>query len=143
MIAYLGIGSNLGNTTENLQQAVLLLCRYAGEVLSISDIYHSMPQGFESENEFANIVVRINTQLSPKALLHITQGIEKQMGRTEKTQLDNNGKPLYHDRIVDIDILEYENVEIKSKELVLPHPRIAERDFVRIPLNQVKNSTNV
>ncbi|MBR1787272.1 MAG: 2-amino-4-hydroxy-6-hydroxymethyldihydropteridine diphosphokinase [Paludibacteraceae bacterium] len=143
MIAYLGIGSNLGNTTENLQQAVLLLRRYAGEVLSVSDIYHSMPQGFESENEFANIVVRINTQLSPKALLHITQGIEKQMGRTEKTQLDNNGKPLYHDRIVDIDILEYENVEIKSKELVLPHPRIAERDFVRIPLNQVKNSTNV
>ncbi len=143
MIAYLGIGSNLGNTTENLQQAVLLLRRYAGEVLSVSDIYRSMPQGFESENEFANIVVRINTQLSPKALLHITQGIEKQMGRTEKTQLDNNGKPLYHDRIVDIDILEYENVEIKSKELVLPHPRIAERDFVRIPLNQVKNSTNV
>lgn len=143
MIAYLGIGSNLGNTTENLQQAVLLLRRYAGEVLSVSDIYRSMPQGFESENEFANIAVRINTQLSPKALLHITQGIEKQMGRTEKTQLDNNGKPLYHDRIVDIDILEYENVEIKSKELVLPHPRIAERDFVRIPLNQVKNSTNV
>lgn len=143
MIAYLGIGSNLGNTTENLQQAVLLLRRYAGEVLSVSDIYRSMPQGFESENEFANIAVRINTQLSPKALMHITQGIEKQMGRTEKTQLDNNGKPLYHDRIVDIDILEYENVEIKSKELVLPHPRIAERDFVRIPLNQVKNSTNV
>jgi len=143
MIAYLGIGSNLGNTTENLQQAVLLLRRYAGEVLSVSDIYRSMPQGFESENEFANIAVRINTQLSPKALLHITQSIEKQMGRTEKTQLDNNGKPLYHDRIIDIDILEYENVEITSKELVLPHPRIAERDFVRIPLNQVKNSTNV
>jgi 2-amino-4-hydroxy-6-hydroxymethyldihydropteridine diphosphokinase len=143
MIAYLGIGSNLGNTTENLQQAVFLLRRYAGEVLSVSDIYRSMPQGFASENEFANIAVRINTQLSPKALLHITQSIEKQMGRTEKTQLDNNGNPLYHDRIVDIDILEYENVEMKSKELVLPHPRIAERDFVRIPLNQVKNSTNV
>ena len=143
MIAYLSIGSNIGNTTENLQKAVVLIERYVGETMRVSDVYRSMPQGFDSKNEFANIAVKINTKLSPEELLLQTQKIEKQLGRTEKTHIDDCGKPIYTDRIIDIDILEYENVVMSTKDLVLPHPRIAERDFVIIPLMQVKEQKDV
>ncbi len=143
MIAYLGIGSNLGDTAENLNKAVALLQKQAGEVSAVSDIYRSLPQGFVSENEFMNIVVKIDTNLSPNDLLQITQSIERQMGRSEKTRYDDNGKPLYKDRIIDIDILEYETITMNTKELVLPHPKIAERDFVSVPLTQVKKKENV
>jgi 2-amino-4-hydroxy-6-hydroxymethyldihydropteridine diphosphokinase len=96
-----------------------------------------------SENEFANIVAVCETDYSPEQVLLITQTIECEMGRTQKSV---NG--VYHDRVIDIDLLQayipdYDSrfgipIEYKSETLILPHPRMTERDFVMIPLREVE-----
>ena len=149
MVIYFGIGTNLGNREENLRKAVELLHERVGECIACSSVYRSAPQGFVSENEFANIVAVCQTIHSPEEVLLITQQIEREMGRTEKSV---NG--VYHDRVIDIDLLkaltpsssplkgenlmEGEEVVCKSETLTLPHPRMQERDFVMIPLREVE-----
>ena len=153
MIIYLGIGTNLGNREKNLRKAIELLHERVGECLACSSIYRSAPQGFVSENEFANVVAACKTNHLPEEVLLITQQIEREMWRTEKSE---NG--VYHDRIIDIDLLqalpqssspfeeenctEGEEVVCKSKTLTLPHPRMQERDFVMIPLREVEAILN-
>lgn len=144
MRIYLGIGSNLGNRDTNLRTAIELIHERVGECLACSSIYRSAPQGFVSENEFANIVAVCETDYSPEQVLLITQTIEREMGRTQKSV---NG--VYHDRVIDIDLLQayipdYDSrfgipIEYKSEILTLPHPRMTERDFVMIPLREVEN----
>lgn len=144
MRIYLGIGSNLGNRDTNLRTAIELIHERVGECLACSSIYRSAPQGFVSENEFANIVAVCETDYSPEQVLLITQTIEREMGRTQKSV---NG--VYHDRVIDIDLLQayipdYDSrfgipIEYKSETLTLPHPRMTERDFVMIPLREVEN----
>ena len=144
MRIYLGIGSNLGNRDTNLRTAIELIHERVGECLACSSIYRSAPQGFVSENEFANIVAVCETDYSPEQVLLITQDIEREMGRTQKSQ---NG--IYHDRVIDIDLLQayipdYDSrfgipIEYKSETLTLPHPRMTERDFVMIPLREVED----
>lgn len=142
MIIYFGIGTNLGNREENLRTAVELLHERVGECLSCSSIYRSVPQGFVSENEFANMVVVCETKYSPEDVLAITQQIEREMGRTEKSV---NG--IYHDRLIDIDLLKATHhsslIVRNSSTLTLPHPRMHERDFVLIPLQEVENTLNI
>lgn len=143
MRIYLGIGSNLGNRDTNLRTAIELIHERVGECLACSSIYRSAPQGFVSENEFANIVAVCETDYSPEQVLLITQTIEREMGRTQKSV---NG--IYHDRVIDIDLLQayipdYDSrfgipIEYKSETLILPHPRMTERDFVMIPLREVE-----
>ncbi len=140
MLIYFGIGSNLGNREENLQEALRLLRERVGEQLACSSIYRSEPQGFVSENEFANIVAVFRTDYSPEDVLVITQQIEREMGRTEKSI---NG--IYHDRVIDIDLLQAkgdEAIRRSGERLTLPHPRMHERDFVMIPLREVEDSLN-
>ena len=144
MRIYLGIGSNLGNRDTNLRTAIELIHKRVGECLACSSIYRSAPQGFVSENEFANIVAVCETDYSPEQVLLITQTIEREMGRTQKSV---NG--IYHDRVIDIDLLQayipdYDSrfgipIEYKSETLTLPHPRMTERDFVMIPLREVED----
>lgn len=144
MRIYLGIGSNLGNRDTNLRTAIELIHERVGECLACSSIYRSAPQGFVSENEFANIVAVCETDYSPEQVLLITQTIECEMGRTQKSV---NG--VYHDRVIDIDLLQayipdYDSrfgipIEYTSETLTLPHPRMTERDFVMIPLREVEN----
>ena len=149
MIIFFGIGTNLGDREENLRKAIELLHERVGECVACSSIYRSAPQGFVSENEFANVVAACKTNHLPEEVLLITQQIEREMGRTEKSE---NG--VYHDRIIDIDLLqaltpsnspfkgenlmEGEDVVCKSETLTLPHPRMQERDFVMIPLREVE-----
>ena len=136
MIIYLGIGTNLGNREENLRKAVELLHERVGECIACSSVYRSAPQGFVSENEFANIVAVCQTIHSPEEVLLITQQIEREMGRTEKSV---NG--VYHDRVIDIDLLQArgdEAIRRSDERLTLPHPRMQERDFVMIPLREVE-----
>lgn len=153
MLIYFGIGTNLGDREANLRKAIELLHERVGECVACSSIYRSAPQGFVSENEFANIVAVYDTPYSPEEVLLITQQIEREMGRTQKSV---NG--VYHDRIIDIDLLqaltqssspfeeenctEGEEVVCKSKTLTLPHPRMQERDFVMIPLREVEAILN-
>ena len=130
-LVYLGLGSNLGNKEQNLNDVILQLSLEVGNVIGQSSVFHSKPWGFASENEFANAVVLIETGLSPFDLLNKTQEMEKQLGRTSKTSTD------YSDRIIDIDILLYDNLIIDQPTLKIPHPHIAERDFVLLPLIEI------
>lgn len=147
MVIFLGIGTNLGDREANLRTALQLLHERVGECIACSSIYRSAPQGFASENEFANVVVVCRTDHSPEEVLLITQQIEREMGRTEKSV---NG--VYHDRVIDIDLLQagignresgiQTQVEYKTDTLTLPHPRMHERDFVMIPLHEVETILN-
>jgi len=128
---YLGLGSNLGNKEGNLKKAIVFL-RDLGKVISVSSFYQSKPWGFESENDFLNAAISIETSLSPFELLAGTQEIEKKMGRTSKS----NGS--YSDRIIDIDILLYDDLALDTPELKIPHPLLQERDFVLIPLAEIR-----
>lgn len=141
MTIFLGIGTNLGDRESNLREALHLLDDRVGKQLACSSVYRSAPLGFVSDNYFANIVVVYHTDHSLEELLLITQQIEREMGRTQKSI---NG--IYHDRVIDIDLLKaYQTVNSKlsvlncqQPNLQLPHPRMHERDFVMIPLREVE-----
>lgn len=130
-IAYLGLGTNMGNKRQNMVTAAALLAERVGDVLALSSFYETEPWGFESENNFLNAAVKLQTSFPPLELLHATQQIEKEMGRTEKS----NGA--YHDRIIDIDILMYDDVVMQTPELTLPHPLMHQRKFVMEPLGEI------
>lgn len=130
-IAYLGLGTNVGNKRRNMITAAALLAERVGDILALSGFYETEPWGFESENFFLNAAVKLKTSFSPLEVLQITQQIEKELGRTEKS----NG--VYHDRIIDIDILLYEDEVLQIPELTLPHPLMYERKFVMDPLAEI------
>lgn len=130
-IAYLGLGTNVGNKRRNMITAAALLAERGGDILALSGFYETEPWGFESENFFLNAAVKLKTSFSPLEILQITQQIEKELGRTEKS----NG--VYHDRIIDIDILLYEDEVLQIPELTLPHPLMHERKFVMDPLAEI------
>jgi 2-amino-4-hydroxy-6-hydroxymethyldihydropteridine diphosphokinase len=131
---YLGLGSNLGDGAANLRRALSALQEQAGRILVVSDFITSEPWGFESPHRFTNAVAVLETPLSPEGLLQVTQHIERSMGRTERRA---PGEP-YEDRIIDIDLLTYDDLHCHTPRLTLPHPHIDERDFVRLPLQQCK-----
>ena len=131
-IVYIGLGSNLGDGSKNLDKAVALLQKEAGDVLYTSAYIESEPWGFESEHRFTNAVTVISTTLEPLPLLDLTQQIERRMGRTRKRRRGEG----YSDRVIDLDLLVYDDLKLETERLVLPHPHIAERDFVRLPLEE-------
>ena len=137
MIVYLGIGTNLGEREANLRRAIELLHERVGECIACSSIYRSAPQGFVSDNQFANIVAIYETNCSPEELLHITQQIEREMGRTQKS---HDG--IHYDRVIDIDLLKANEgdreIVVQTPTLSLPHPRMEERDFVMVPLHEAE-----
>lgn len=132
MTTYLGIGTNLGDRAENLTRAVALISEQVGTVLACSSFMETAPWGFTSDNHFLNAVLAVDTALSPHELLRVTQSVERELGRLHKT-IDGN----YSDRIIDIDILLYEDLTIVSEELTIPHPYILMRDFVYLPLGEI------
>ncbi len=131
-VAYLGIGTNLGDKEDNLRLALENIEEQIGKIISCSVPYASEAWGFESKNSFLNIVVSVETPLTPLNLLDATQKIEKLMGRKTKSV---NG--VYSDRIIDIDILLYDNIEMNTDRLILPHPGLKDRLFFRIPLKEI------
>ncbi len=134
-VTYLGLGTNIGDKEANIRKAIEKIEESVGDVVRQSALYVSEPWGFESENLFVNAVVCVHTSLSPRRLLVATQRIEQQMGRKRKSR---NG--VYHDRIIDIDILLYDDLHISYPDLVIPHPLMQQRDFVMIPLREVMDS---
>lgn len=130
-IAYLALGTNIGNKRRNMITAAALLAERVGDVLALSGFYETEPWGFQSENTFLNAALQLETALSPFELLKATQEIEIEMGRTQKS----NGA--YHDRIIDIDILLYDDLVLQTLELILPHPLMHERLFVMEPLAEI------
>jgi 2-amino-4-hydroxy-6-hydroxymethyldihydropteridine diphosphokinase len=128
---YLALGSNLGDKNHNLLSATTLIAERIGVLSAVSSIYESEPWGFDSDNSFLNQVIKVETNLEPLELLAITQEIEKKIGRTEKTNHS------YQDRIIDIDIILYNDLIYESERLTLPHPLYKERDFVMKPLMEI------
>ena len=132
MIAYLSLGTNLGDKRKNIAEAIKNIGELVGDVVRQSALYETEPWGFRSDNRFVNAAVCVDTQLSPRRLLEVTQRIEREPGRTLKS---DGGE--YHDRIIDIDILLYGDLHIDEPDLKIPHPLMHERDFVMTPLNEI------
>ena len=132
MKTFLSLGSNLGNKKENIDLAILKISHSVGEVLQQSSDYYTQPVGFESDNDFINAVVLVETELEPLELLEALQQIEQAMGRKHKS---SDGA--YKDRIIDIDILLYDDLTLDLPELKIPHPRMKERDFVMKPMQEI------
>ena len=132
MRAEIGLGTNIGNREENLKTAIESLNLIPGtKVVKESKIYETEPVGYAEQPDFLNMVVRVETTLSPHALLGACLGIEAAMGRIRSIK---NGP-----RIIDLDLLTYEDEVIDTPELILPHPRMLERDFVLIPLADIRS----
>lgn len=129
---YLGLGSNLGDKQQNIAMAVEKIEELIGHVECQSALHITEPWGFQSDNMFVNAAVKCVTILSPHEVLEKTKDIERQMGRTIKS-VDGT----YKDRIIDIDILLYDDMEINDPDLVIPHPLMHQRDFVMKPLNEI------
>lgn len=134
---YIGLGTNLGDKEQNLRNAVQKIEEQIGKVVSLSAFYMTAPWGFTSENSFLNAAACVETSLSPLDVLKETQKIERELGRTKKSV-----GGVYSDRLIDIDLLLYEDLIIDiispwGAELKLPHPLMAERDFVMRPLAEI------
>ena len=133
---YLSLGSNLGDREANIRQALALIDERVGSVYRVSSYIETAPVGFSSPNKFINVVCLVHTMMSPMACLRETQKIETELGRTQKS-INPDGSLTYKDRLIDIDLLTYDQLVLNTPELTLPHPRMHERDFVLIPLKEI------
>ena len=134
--AVIGMGTNIGNKKENLNNAVEALNLLPNtKVIKISDFYETEPVGYLDQDLFLNSCVLLETELSPHALLGACLGIEAGFHRSRTIK---NGP-----RILDLDLLFYENESIDTPDLVLPHPRIKERAFVLVPLKDLDLSSDI
>ena len=134
---YLGIGSNLGNRRAILRQAIKLIGERVGEVTRQSTFIETEPWGFESANKFLNAVILCETDMTPREVLEATQQIERDMGRQKIVHRTSSNRT-YTDRPIDIDILLYDDLTVDEPDLMIPHPLMEQRDFVMIPLKEIR-----
>ena len=127
-IAYLALGSNLGNRLANLKAAILNFTPQM-TIRKKSSVYETPPWGFQEQDAFLNQVVKVETNLEPEPLLRHLKRLETALGRVSNFQ---NGP-----RLIDIDILFFDDVIMDTPPLVIPHPRLHERAFVLVPLAQL------
>ena len=132
-IVYLSLGTNLGDKFRNLQDALDEIALRVGTIEAVSSFIETEPLGFESENTFLNAVCCVVTSLSPLELLDVTQQIERTLGRKRKTLIAG----VYSDREIDVDILLYDDLQMDTPELTIPHPRMWQRSFVVEPLREL------
>ncbi len=130
---YLGLGSNLGNKEQHIREAVRKIQALVGAVVRQSTLYVTEPWGFQSSNLFVNAVVCCETEHTPREVLQLTQQIEREMGRRKKSV-----NRQYKDRIIDIDILLYDDLTVDEPDLKIPHPLMHEREFVMKPLEEIR-----
>jgi len=129
-IAYLSLGSNLGNRADFLKNAIKLLLNYPEiELVKCSSIYETEPVGYSEQGNFLNMVVKINTSFSAEQLLDVCLHTEKELGRIRDIR--------WGPRTVDLDILLFNHENIESEKLIIPHPRMHERAFVLVPLVEI------
>ena len=139
MDVYFSLGSNLGDREGNLRKALSLMEERLGtKVKRLSSFYVNPSQGFDGQ-EFINCAALFVTDEECENILKICKEIESEMGRNEIIEYDSEGKRIYHDRIIDIDILLYGDRTINQSNLIVPHPRMEEREFVMKPLSEIKS----
>jgi len=127
----LSLGSNLGNRRENIENALKFLESELGSpFMDISEIIETEAIGFIGP-KFLNVLVQYRTSLDPRTVLTICKKVETLMGRKEVMEYDNSGNRIFHDRIIDIDILKYGDYVVDTKELTIPHPQIGSRPFIK------------
>ncbi|KEK13219.1 2-amino-4-hydroxy-6-hydroxymethyldihydropteridine diphosphokinase [Lysinibacillus fusiformis] len=127
---YLSIGTNIGERYENLQQAVALLREKENvEVVRVSSVYETAAVGYTDQADFLNIAVHLKTDASSTEMLKICQSIEQELGRVREFR--------WGPRIIDLDILLYNQETIETENLLVPHPRMYERAFVLVPLVEI------
>ncbi len=125
-IAYISLGSNFGDSKKELEKAIELMAEHVGKIIQVSDIYRTKAWGLQNQADFLNQVVGLETDLYPHDLLKKILGIESEMGRERKVK--------WGQRNIDLDILLYDDYVIDTQSLVIPHPRMHERNFVLYPL---------
>jgi 2-amino-4-hydroxy-6-hydroxymethyldihydropteridine diphosphokinase len=126
--AYLGLGSNLGDRRHSLLQALRYI-QAQMTIKSVSSIYETEPVGYADQPKFLNAVCCVETELAPRDLLKFVKRVEKQMGRTDSFR----NAP----RVIDIDILFYNDISLSSDDLHVPHPRLHDRAFVLVPMAEI------
>jgi len=124
----IGLGSNLGDRSANLRRALDMLPP-AARVEQFSRVYETAPWGITDQPEFLNQAARVRTAFSPRDLLAHLKTIEKELGRQPG--------PRYGPRLIDLDILLYDDLVCAEEGLAIPHPRLAERAFVLVPLCEI------
>ncbi len=127
--AYIGIGSNLGNRKQNCEKAISLLTENRITVLKRSTMFETEPWGIKDQPKFINMAIKIDTILEPEDLLNLLKEIESAIGRTQTFR--------WGPRIIDLDILLYDNLIINTKNVQIPHTEIKDRDFVLRPLSEI------
>ncbi|MDO4935543.1 MAG: 2-amino-4-hydroxy-6-hydroxymethyldihydropteridine diphosphokinase [Phascolarctobacterium sp.] len=129
-IAYIALGSNLGDRKENLDRALDELKKAGIKVAAVSKYLESEPYGVTDQPKFINGVARVETNLPPEELLETMLNIENKMGRVRLRH--------WGERNIDLDLLLYDDVKMQTEKLTLPHPDMQNRDFVMKPLSEVK-----
>lgn len=129
--ALLLLGTNIGNRLQNINSAIELINSSVGKVLGKSSIYETEPWGFSSEQLFYNMALTVETPLCPEELILKLGAIEKEIGRTRSHNI------VYENRIIDIDILSFEDILINTTELEIPHPRMHLRRFTLLPIQEL------
>ena len=132
---YLSLGSNLGDRVNQLKEAVRQIEEQVGKLVLVSGIFESESWGFSSEHNFCNCCVSVHTSLEPLQVLDAILAIEKGMGRERISS--EGSKDGYADRLIDIDLLFFGNIHFKHPRLILPHPSMAQRRFVLLPLHEI------
>lgn len=130
--AYLGLGTNLGDREANLKAALQLL-QGCGEIVAVSSVYETVPWGYLDQPDFLNCVCAIATELDPQSLLAATQTLERDLGRRPNFR--------FGPRLIDVDILLYDQAILHTNDLEIPHPRMAQRAFVLLPLAEIAPDT--
>jgi 2-amino-4-hydroxy-6-hydroxymethyldihydropteridine diphosphokinase len=131
----LALGSNIGDKVQNIEAAYTLIANEIGIITKKSSFLKNPSVGFESQNEFVNTCIKVETKLSCNDVLKSLQSIEKRMGRVKTTHI-------YEDRIIDIDIIFFGDLIINQPNLKIPHPRYHERSFVIQPLKELGETTD-
>jgi len=127
-IAYLGLGTNLGDRKENLSKAIEAISLKMS-ISKQSSLYETTAWGYTDQPDFLNQVIQVETELSPLRLLNFLKKTELKLGRVENFR--------YGPRLIDIDILFYDDLVITTSRLQIPHPMLPERAFVLVPLNEI------
>ncbi|MEH7093582.1 2-amino-4-hydroxy-6-hydroxymethyldihydropteridine diphosphokinase [Neobacillus vireti] len=134
--AFIALGSNIGNRYDNIVSAINRLKSYpAIQLVNLSSVYETDPVGYEDQDVFLNMVIKVQTNLSAMELLEICLKIELELGRKREIK--------WGPRTIDLDILTFNQENIESEKLTIPHPRIVERAFVLVPLVEIDSNLRI
>ncbi|RJP31446.1 MAG: 2-amino-4-hydroxy-6-hydroxymethyldihydropteridine diphosphokinase [Actinobacteria bacterium] len=128
---FLGMGSNLGDRRENLLSALRMLDAMEGvRILEVSSVYETAPWGMLEQPDFLNLVALVSTSRDPRGMLAACRDVEEELGRVRAER--------WGPRSIDVDILIFDDLQLEEEDLVIPHPRMLEREFVMVPLLELQ-----